>query len=300
MMLLALLLSATQPTLCTDAPYGTSAGQTKPFLCSLAREPSTKDPLGGPSLVWPSKKATFKINSRGTLDIPTDQDISDGVSETVEFTIVRQAFNTWTVPSCTDLRFTDGGLTASERVGFDFRRLDENENVVVFQDSWSHDSMVIGLTTATFNSQTGEIFDADIELNDEQYDFSYKNTNVQTDLLNTVTHEVGHFIGFEHPDKPGSTLPSQCASNATMSRTSTIGETAKRTLAPTDEMGLCFVYPSGGAVRYCVAPSGTQAPAPVIRQIGASLDDGCSQTSAGSSALVALACLLVLVQRRRE
>src|SRR5262249_11369386 len=143
-------------------------------------------------------------------------------------------------------------------VGTDYLHLDQNENLVLFQETWPHtdstgDRLVIALTTATFNAGSGEIYDADIELNAQYFHFTDTNTGVQTDVQNTVTHEAGHFIGFDHPDKPGSTIPVECSSTATMSAKAGVGETSKRSLAPSDILGAQTVYPPNKAPQYCSA-----------------------------------------------
>jgi Matrixin len=287
---------AQQPDYCIESPYGVGARDTKPFICSRALDGSTKSEssssssAGGPSLNWVGRKATYRLNQSGTRDIAGTQ----------EFAVIRQSFATWQAVSGGDFAFTDGGMTASERVGFDFRHLDQNENIVIFQLDWPHDeNRIIGLTTTTYNAQTGEIFDADIELNDEYFDFTVGDDDVQTDLLNTLVHEVGHFIGFDHTDKDGSPIDTACASTATMSMTSSIGETAKRVLSPTDQMGMKFVYPKGRAANgFCNPPVQDNGAAPKITQVSSQLESGCRSSDSGIFAALSVLCLLRRRARR--
>ncbi|MEM7675845.1 MAG: matrixin family metalloprotease, partial [Myxococcota bacterium] len=96
----------------------------------------------------------------------------------------------------------------------------------------------------------GEIFDADIILNLAEFDFG-RVTNTAAcesganatifDLENTLVHEIGHFIGFDHvPD-----------SDATMFASAQACETLKRDLAADDLDGLCTVYPAGAPPQTC-------------------------------------------------
>ena len=57
-------------------------------------------------------------------------------------------------------------LATVDRIGFDWLRPGENENLVMLRsEDWEFSSYVIGLTTVSFNQLTGEIIDADIEFN---------------------------------------------------------------------------------------------------------------------------------------
>jgi hypothetical protein len=259
---LALLFVATpawaqQPAYCVQPPYGDPPLAT-PFICSRADAQDNT----GPSLNWPGRAATFKINQAISSDIAAQ----DGIDA------IRTSFDTWHQVPGGDFTYTYGGVTQSTAVGYDFLHQDENENIVIFQKTWSHDPLIIGLTTATYNPATGEIFDADIELNNQGYTFSTSDTDVQTDVQNTVTHEAGHFVGFDHTDKPGSTIPTDCATAATMSKTTRVGEISKRVLAPSDEMGFAFVYPTDSASNgFCWPPTPATGTPPTITQQSASL-----------------------------
>jgi hypothetical protein len=70
---------------------------------------------------------------------------------------------------------------------------------------------------------------------------SCRNTTRAFDLRNTLVHEMGHFIGFDH-------TPVQ---DATMFASADTCEVAKRDLASDDMMGVCAVYPKGGDTRTC-------------------------------------------------
>jgi hypothetical protein len=85
-------------------------------------------------------------------------------------------------------------------------------------DCWEHDPNIIGLTTTTYDKNSGKILDADIELNgqaaDVQTGFKFTTvdlppafrcpigqtayTCVAADIQNTATHEFGHALGLDH------------------------------------------------------------------------------------------------------
>jgi MYXO-CTERM domain-containing protein len=54
------------------------------------------------------------------------------------------------------------------------------------------------------------------------------------DLRNTLTHEVGHFVGLAHARDPA----------ATMDASTQMREVEKRTLAADDVDGVCAIYPA--------------------------------------------------------
>ena len=60
------------------------------------------------------------------------------------------------------------------RTSFDPRG--QNSNTIAFRPRWNDDAIhrpgAIAITIATFDSFTGEIFDADMEMNDFEFDFS--------------------------------------------------------------------------------------------------------------------------------
>jgi len=152
-------------------------------------------------------------------------------------TIAQQGFGAWQESAdCTPiLRFA--GTTAQEKASFTVGC--ENENTLVFltsKSAWSqqgHSSLEIGKTTLMFSEETGEIVDADIELNAGGFTFSTSEvTEGSIDLLNTVTHEVGHFLGMDHSLDKEATMYAQAPPE----------ETKKRSLEDDDLAGVCFLY----------------------------------------------------------
>ena len=76
-----------------------------------------------------------------------------------------------------------------------------NANVILFrEDVWPCNGSMdtLALTTVTYNVRTGEIYDADMELNSVGTQFSFGDTDVGFDFLSIVTHELGHFLGLGH------------------------------------------------------------------------------------------------------
>src|SRR5207244_5649275 len=90
-------------------------------------------------------------------------------------------------------------------------------------DCWDHGDRVIAVTTSTFNRSTGQLYDADIELNgaphvDDSPAFIFTANDgppcsvpgqtgcVRFDIQNTVTHEAGHSIGLDHTTVENATM----------------------------------------------------------------------------------------------
>jgi hypothetical protein len=119
-----------------------------------------------------------------------------------------------------------------------------NANIWMFRDDyWPYEGTgaTLALTTITFNVKTGEIFDADVEINSAQNPITVGDTAIQADLLSIVTHEAGHFLGLSH----------SCNKEATMFASYKFGETGLRSLEPDDIAGICSIYPPGDTSRAC-------------------------------------------------
>ncbi|MBK7862528.1 MAG: hypothetical protein IPJ65_28755 [Archangiaceae bacterium] len=179
-----------------------------------------------------------------------------------------------------------------------------------FQCMWG-DPFVIGLTTVIYRTRTGEIVDTDVEMNGapfHEYNLPGKvftavdgppcsdmmvvteetgdggegipGQCVAFDIQNTLTHEFGHAMGFDHVEEPGSTMYASAE----------IGETTKRVIDPGTLAGFCAVYGAPEKTSACVDTSigALSPPTPVT--------GGCSAT--GFAPLL-LALTTLLLRRRR-
>jgi hypothetical protein len=189
----------------------------------------------------------------------------------------RLAGRAWSYPAltCTDLSITvQKESQATAEVGLDLK------NVIVFrQDAWCENSdasegpcyppNALAVTTVFKSTTTGEIVDADLELNavsiswaDLVADPALAENSNTADLQNTLTHEFGHVIGLAHPcyspndgpavldDNTGNPEPDCSNPNlplsvteATMYPVVPMSDTQRRTLSPDDEQAVCDIYP---------------------------------------------------------
>jgi hypothetical protein len=263
----------------------------------------------GHYLYWESGCVFVTVDAAGTSEIPGD----------TEFGVVDQSIQTWNddTASCSYLVVKDAGRKAME-VGKD------HVNLIKFRDSswcrpavgndparcYSHDSA--GITTATYvddatSSRDGAIVDADIEINGVDFAIAVNHQTLgtapcQSELQNTLTHELGHLHGLEHTctvpgdpsrvDGSGNPVPS-CATSMnnpaitepTMYNFQDCGETKKETLEPDDINAICTIYPTSKDPGTC-AP--VAAPA------------GCCSTGSGATGPAVLAMFVVLAGRRRR
>ena len=267
----------------------------------------------GPSLSWFSREVTFLVHADGTEDI----DGTDEFDDLEESFRVWQALNmgTLTNGTCglsgsTDIEFLplnaadslEGVKTDETRVGFNYLDQDNNNNLIIFHDdNWPHvgqSSLIIALTTTTYNPLTGEIFDADIEFNTQNFPYSSRlDSNTATDLMNATVHEVGHMLGLGHTD----------VLEATMYPRAETGEILKRDLDCDDAAGILFKYPAGEANGYCTPDEscGYCAPPQVLTKIPTvsvlSSHNGEGGCAAAGPSLAALLMLLggLAIHRRR-
>jgi len=219
-------------------------------------------------LAWNTRQVDYLVDAAGSARTPTD---------TEQFAI-DAAFTTWQLvaDSCSDMRFTRVGLVSSAQVGY--LKDGPNENVVVFRETacrdvvplddpcfdqgdcanrhgcWDYPDFTIGLTTTTFSFRSGNILDADIELNasphlDGSY-FLFTTVGsppctpdrqgvdcVATDVQNTMTHEIGHLVGLGH------VVPEDQRLHSTMEPTASVGETTKRVIDIGSAQAFCDTYP---------------------------------------------------------
>lgn len=116
-----------------------------------------------------------------------------------------------------------------------------NANIILFRDDgwpYSGGDNTLALTTVTYNLDTGEIYDADIEINSASGDITIGDTNVGYDLASIAQHETGHFLGLAHSD----------VSDATMYSMYKKGDLSLRTIEADDRAAICAAYAPGAAI----------------------------------------------------
>lgn len=175
-------------------------------------------------LYWPTSCVTYHIHDGGTVQTDNER----------AYSAIRASFEAWNEVDCSYQEIEFGGYTNEDRVGYNPNS--NNANIVVFRDTgWTHSSGILALTSVTFKASSGEIFDADIEMNSAEYRFTTTDNDLQVliDVQNTITHEAGHFVGLDHSAEPEST----------MYATAPLKETRKRSLHEDDIEGYCEIYP---------------------------------------------------------
>lgn len=228
---LGITLAATQAdAYCRTTTCDPREGQ----ICRKNAEGCVTD---GIPLAWPTRCIGFSLQrnalpGRISLDQATN--------------IAHLAFAAWQDTKCPgteehpSLRFADLGPVACDR--HEYNQNQGNANIIMFRTgSWpyAHSGNTLALTTVTYNVDTGEIYDADIEVNGTMP--ISVGSPVQYDLQSILTHEVGHFLGLAHSNQP----------DATMYDKYQAGSTELRTLKADDIEGICKIYPPNRQTPAC-------------------------------------------------
>jgi hypothetical protein len=204
-------------------------------------------PAEGAELFWPTSCVGYAMNRLGTQELDPDETRA----------VIRKAFQAWTdVPCGPNGKDGVASMTFQERDPVackksEYNKTGPNVNVVLFQDDdWQYRGIdgTLAKTSVTYNDQTGEIYDADIEVNAANNTVTITDDppKVEYDLQAILTHEVGHFIGIAHsPDF-----------DAVMFASYNPGSTSQRTLTDDDRAAVCAIYPPNSGVACNTEPRG--------------------------------------------
>ena len=185
----------------------------------------------GRGLAWQRQCISYTIVPRGYDDLDLEE-----IRATID-----DSFAVWTQVECgNDPLPVELGQT--EPLGqcslAQYNQFGPNANMIMFLSEWEGKDFpdeAFGLTLVWHDPQTGDIFDADMQLNETIAPIAICGADCDSDsvdLANVVTHEAGHFLGLGHSNVGG----------ATMSANALLGETAKRSLEQDDRNGVCSIY----------------------------------------------------------
>ncbi len=185
----------------------------------------------GEKLSWKGVCVGFSLQKDGSVNIPLDE-----LRATVQ-----DSFAAWADIDCGGGELASIGIAELEDVTCHHAEHDNggpNSNAIIVQDTkWDYHGPddTLAKTTVTYDSKTGEILDADIEINHAYNEITTGDGNVVYDLRSILTHEIGHFLGLDHSADPASTMYADYEP----------GSTEQRTLEDDDFAGLCDAYPPG-------------------------------------------------------
>ncbi|MBL8956370.1 MAG: matrixin [Myxococcaceae bacterium] len=206
-----------------------------------------------PCLAWPKRSLTYAVDPAGSARTAGD----------TELAAIDAAFAAWNAAAatCSDLTFTKDVASANLVVW----REKTCASVVPAGDAcltdgtcdtkyacWDDVEDTLAITTVTYSRSLGTLLDADIQLNGAAWLYTTVDsppcamgmpleTCVATDVQNTVTHEIGHLLGFGHTD----------GKSSTMAAFAPLGDLTKRVIDDGTRDGLCAVYPRGAQAPAC-------------------------------------------------
>ncbi len=184
--------------------------------------------MAGIPLYWSGTCVSFSVQKDGSK--------SSGVTADQLQAVLRASFDNWQNVACPTGGKPSISVETYPQVECAEPRYNPsapNQNVWIFRDDdWPYSGNNLAQTFVSFNSQTGEIYDVDVELNSYAKEFTLTSSSEGTDLLSIVQHEAGHFLG----------LANSSVYEATMWPVYSGGADG-RTLESDDVAGICATYP---------------------------------------------------------
>jgi hypothetical protein len=184
--------------------------------------------------------------SNACVGFSVQQDASKQVTWAAADATAQTAFAKWSAVQCASgasetpsVKAVDEGSVACSTV--EYSEAGPNQHVIIFRDEtwpYSDEYNTLALTTVTFDSVTGEILDADMEINTAEHTV-VTTTPVPSgayDLESILTHEAGHFLGLAHTPVKSAVMYALYQPGST-------------TLTSDDVSGICSIYlPDGDRV----------------------------------------------------
>jgi len=260
-----------------------------------AKNPSVSPdgcPVGGPPIYWKSACVGYHVNQAGSRQFSFDEASA----------LIQRAFLAWTSPGQVcfpSIQVVALAPTANAQVGYD------HENIFVFRDDGIpgfESSTLLEVTTSTFNNETGEILDFDVEIN-TQLPFIVADPEdggdadgggtLAYDLRFVMTHAAGHVLGLAHSGDP----------DAVLFASTDPGIKTPPYVKADDATGICAIYPLGGRTtldgsgnQIFVPASACDLSSPPNNCGPAAVDHGCSMAPRGTpSSRFAVIAVLALV-----
>ncbi len=204
---------------------------SNPFRCLEGEVPRP--------IFWPQACVPWELHDEGIATIPDVSDLER---------IVVESFEPWLAADCASIDPVYAGRNPVAAVGPGSDPERFNGNLVLFaEDGWPNAPRVQALTSVTYRVSNGEIVDADIHVNAQYFNVGEivpgSPDPALMDLQNTLTHEVGHFLGLDHTEEATFTGVSGEWREATMFASAELGESKKRSLESDDINGICAIYP---------------------------------------------------------
>jgi hypothetical protein len=207
---------------------------------------------GGPGifeLFWRNRCVGYSLQKDASKQITLEQATE----------VAAQAFAAWSAVDCgggppSIVAMDEGPVVCSV---VEYSPNAPNQHVIVFRDdAWPYDDPynALALTKITYDAVTGEIVDADMEIN------SHDQTIVATgpaappsyDLASILTHEAGHFLGLAHSVDTSAVMY-------------TYYRPGSNVLTADDTAGICSIYAPDGRRSTSAGPIGGEACDPTPR-----------------------------------
>jgi hypothetical protein len=193
------------------------------ITCSSAFAWEVRLDDAGQEMMWATKEVPYSINI----------DSAKGLSQAAVETLVAAATRNWSAPLEGQLNFNQNTPTDIQQA-----KHDDNVNAIYFDNAWTQDPSLLALTYVWSNPE-GEIIGFDLAVNATDHSWATDGRADANDLLNTLSHELGHALGIDH--SPEIAL-------ATMYPSSPAGEIQKRDLHTDDVEAAKYLYATGNSV----------------------------------------------------
>jgi hypothetical protein len=175
-----------------------------------------------------------------SFDVQQDGSTLRGIGYDAAHDAIRSGFREWLNADCgggvgPGIKISDFGPVECRKA--EYNQDGPNANVFMFRDdAWPYENAIdtLALTTLIFNANSGEIYDADVEVNTFESEMSIDGSSFGAiHFPSVITHEIGHFLGLSHSNVPYATMRPSYAP----------GNTGMATIEQDDIDGICAALP---------------------------------------------------------